>query len=83
MDVQSYLPEVIKGMGITMKHFFRNTKEMMLGQKADPVLESLSEGITTLSYPEEKRPYPERFRGVHRLTLREDGRKISAEVRHR
>lgn len=73
MDVQSYLPEVIKGMGITMKHFFRNTKEMMLGQKADPVLESLSEGITTLSYPEEKRPYPQRFRGVHRLTLREDG----------
>jgi NADH-quinone oxidoreductase subunit I len=71
--VQSYFPEVIKGMGLTMRHFFKNTKELVLGQKADPVLEGLGEGITTISYPEEKRPYPERFRGVHRLTIRDDG----------
>jgi NADH-quinone oxidoreductase subunit I len=55
-----------------MKHFFSNTKEMLLGKRPDPVLESLDEGITTISYPEQKRPYPERFRGVHRLTQRED-----------
>lgn len=73
LDVQSYLPELIKGVGLTMTHFFRNTKELLLGQRPDPVTESLSEGIMTLSYPEEKRPYPERFRGLHRLTLREDG----------
>ena len=27
----------------------------------------------SLEYPEQKRPYPERFRGVHRLTHRTDG----------
>ncbi len=70
---QSYVPEFVKGMGITMKHFFKNTKEMIFGQRPDPVLESLGEGVTTLSYPEQRRPYPDRFRGVHRLTLRQDG----------
>jgi len=72
-DVQAYLPEMMKGMALTMRHFFKNTKEMVLGQKPDPVLEGLEEGVTTINYPEEKRPYPERFRGIHRLTLREDG----------
>jgi NADH-quinone oxidoreductase subunit I len=72
-SVQSYFPEIVKGMGVTMRHFFKNTKELMLGQKADPVVEGLNEGITTISYPEEKRPYPSRFRGLHRLTLRDDG----------
>jgi NADH-quinone oxidoreductase subunit I len=55
-----------------MKHFFDNTKEMVLGRRPDPVLERYDEGITTISYPEQKRPYPERFRGIHRLTQRED-----------
>jgi NADH-quinone oxidoreductase subunit I len=68
-----YLPEVLRGMAITARHFFRNTKQLVLDQKPDPVIEALNEGITTISYPEEKRPYPARFRGLHRLTLREDG----------
>ncbi|APR85106.1 NADH-ubiquinone oxidoreductase chain I [Minicystis rosea] len=72
-DVQAYVPEFLKGLSLTMRHFFKNTKEMMLGQKPDPVLEALEDGITTLFYPEEKRPYPERFRGLHRLTIRDDG----------
>lgn len=72
-QVQSYIPEVLKGLGQTMRRFLSNTKEMALGQKADPVLEGLNAGVTTIMYPEEKRPYPQRFRGVHRLTLREDG----------
>ena len=72
-EVQSYLPAFFKGMSITMRHFFKNTKEMVLGQKPDPVLESLEEGVTTINYPEEKRPYAERYRGIHRLTLRHDG----------
>lgn len=71
--VQAYFPAVAKGLAQTMSTFFRNTKEMVLGQKADPVLESFSETVTTIQYPEEKRPYPERFRGLHRLTLRDDG----------
>ena len=73
MEVQSYIPAVMKGMTVTMRHFFKNTKEMVLGQKPDPVLEALEDGVTTINYPEEKRPYPERFRGLHRLTLRDDG----------
>ena len=73
LGVQTYIPEVVRGMSVTMRHFFRNTKEMILGQRPDPVTESLSEGVTTIAYPEQKRPYPERFRGLHRLTTREDG----------
>jgi NADH-quinone oxidoreductase subunit I len=70
---QSFIPEIMKGMKVTMRHFFQNAKDVALKQRPDPVLESTSEGITTVSYPEQKRPYPERFRGLHRLTLREDG----------
>jgi NADH-quinone oxidoreductase subunit I len=71
--VQSYVPEIAKGLALTMKHFFRNTKEMVFGQRNDPVLDGISDGINTISYPEQRRPYPERFRGVHRLTHRPDG----------
>jgi NADH-quinone oxidoreductase subunit I len=71
--VQSYVPEITRGLGIIMKHFFRNTKEMVLGQRNDPSLESIGDGINTVSYPEQRRPYPARFRGVHRLTHRPDG----------
>lgn len=73
LEVQSYIPAFLKGMGQTMGTFFKNTKEMVLRQQADPVTEAFSDGITTINYPEEKRPYPERFRGVHRLTIRDDG----------
>jgi NADH-quinone oxidoreductase subunit I len=72
-EVQAYVPAMVKGLAVTMRHFFKNTKEMLLDQKPDPVLEALESGITTINYPEQKRPYPERFRGIHRLTLREDG----------
>jgi NADH-quinone oxidoreductase subunit I len=71
--VQSYLPEIFRGVGISMKHFFENTREIVRGRLPDPVLERYDDGITTISYPEQKRPYPERFRGVHRLTTRQDG----------
>ena len=71
--IQAYVPEVAAGLGITLAHFFRNTKEMVLGQRPDPVLESVNEGVNTLSYPEQRKPYAERFRGVHRLTHRADG----------
>ena len=71
--VQAYVPEIAKGMGLLMKRFFKNTKEVVLGQRNDPVLEALDDGVTTIEYPEQQRPYPERMRGLHRLTVREDG----------
>lgn len=73
LATQSYIPEVISGLGVSMKHFFVNTREMILGKVPDPVVARLEEGVNTISYPEQKRPYPERFRGVHRLTHRDDG----------
>jgi NADH-quinone oxidoreductase subunit I len=64
---------VVRGLGKTIGYALRNTKDLVLGTRNDPVLESISTGANTISYPEQKRPYPERFRGVHRLTQREDG----------
>jgi NADH-quinone oxidoreductase subunit I len=58
----SYVPEIAKGLGITMSRFFKNT------------FSSRDTGeIDTVDYPDEKRVYPERFRGIHRLTHRTDG----------
>lgn len=71
--VQTYVPEIARGLLICMKHFFQNTKEMALGMRNDPTLEAIEDGVNTVSYPEQKRPYAARFRGVHRLTHREDG----------
>ena len=56
---QTWLPALAKGLGVTMRHFFSNI--------ARP-----SE-IPTVQYPEETVKYPERFRGLHRLMLRDDG----------
>ncbi len=73
LDVRSYVPEIVRGVGVSMQHFFQNTREIVRGKRPDPVLDRFDDGITTISYPEQKRPYPERFRGLHRLTTRADG----------
>ncbi len=70
---QTYVVEVAKGLGVTFKHFFRNWGQMLSGGRPDVTSENYDDGVATLEYPEEKRAYPERFRGVHRLTHREDG----------
>ena len=57
-----YLFEIVKGLGLTMRKFFKNTFSKR--ENSD---------IVTIAYPEERRIYPERFRGVHRLTHRADG----------
>ena len=59
---QAYVPEIAKGLAYTMKRFFKNT--LSKEENSD---------IATVRYPEEKREYPERFRGIHRLTQRTDG----------
>ena len=35
---QSYLPAIVTGLGVSMKHFFKNTKEMLLVERPDPSL---------------------------------------------
>jgi NADH-quinone oxidoreductase subunit I len=54
-----YLWEVVRGLGITMKHLLRNIVHMS--------------DMPTMQYPEEKRVYSGRFRGRHRLMQRDDG----------
>lgn len=54
-----YLPEVLRGMVVTLSHLLRNLFNM--------------KNLPTINYPEVKRVYSERFRGRHILTTREDG----------
>ena len=59
LRVQAYIPEVIRGLSVTTRQMLRN----LFGGK----------DITTIQYPEVKRRYPERYRGLHRLMHRDDG----------
>ncbi|MBN8466915.1 NADH-quinone oxidoreductase subunit I [Corallococcus exiguus] len=68
-----YIPELLRGLAITTKHFFRN----MFGTR-DPnpqVVDRTGMNLmTTVEYPEEKPIYPEGYRGLHRLVPRDDGK---------
>lgn len=59
LEQRLYLPEVLKGLGSTAKHFFAN----LFARKY----------TVTVEYPEETVKYPERNRGLHRLMHRESG----------
>lgn len=54
-----YVPEITRGISVTIRHFFRN----FFGKK----------DTVTIFYPEKPVQYAPRFRGQHRLTLRENG----------
>lgn len=62
--VQSYVPEITRGLAITSKQFFKNLIAGLAGKQGD---------VVTIQYPEVKRDYPARYRGLHRLTYRDDG----------
>lgn len=68
-----FVPEMVRGMVITARHFFRN----IFGRR-DPAPDILERKgiaeITTVQYPEERAPYPPGYRGLHRLVPRDDGR---------
>lgn len=68
-----YVREAVRGIAITASHFARN----LFGRRDNnpEVLER--EGVnlvTTVQYPEERKPYPPGYRGMHRLVPREDGK---------
>jgi NADH-quinone oxidoreductase subunit I len=55
-----YIPAIIEGLKITAKHLFKNVNDI--------------KSVDVLEYPEEQpRDISERYRGLHRLTHREDG----------
>lgn len=56
-----YLPELLRGLGVALRHFFVNT------------FTRKNRYTVTVRYPEQKKVYPERFRGIHRLMQRDDG----------
>ncbi len=70
---RSYVPELVKGLAITARYFFKN----LFGER-DPNTKVLDRkglsGVVTVQYPEEKVDYPEGYRGLHRLVPREDGK---------
>lgn len=70
---RTYVPELLKGLALTTKHFLRN----LFGER-DPNPQVVDRtGLSTVStvfYPEEKVDYPEGYRGLHRLVPREDGK---------
>ena len=74
----TFLAATVKGLGITLKHFARNLflpmrKAASRSKAGAPVDEPWKNEIETVQYPDEKVTYPERFRGLHRLMLRDDG----------
>lgn len=59
---RTYLREVVRGLGITIAHFFRNLANL----RKDEV------GMT-YQWPEQHKPLPGTYRGEHRLMQRADG----------
>jgi NADH-quinone oxidoreductase subunit I len=64
-----YLPQVLSGLRITFRHFFKNLFLHTAHQFGR--LKHLR-AAATYQYPEELRPIMSRYRSRHRLTLRED-----------
>jgi NADH-quinone oxidoreductase subunit I len=65
-----YIPEIIRGLIVTTSHFWRNlTLHILhaLGYAKE------KRAAYTVQYPEERKHYPDVYRGSHRLTLKEDG----------
>ena len=63
VDDRLYLPALASGLKATMRHFFVN----VFASKKNKY-------IQTIQYPDVKVVYPPRFRGMHRLVPREDGK---------
>jgi NADH-quinone oxidoreductase subunit I len=67
---RAYLPEILKGLALTARHFFRNLWFHLLASLG---LAKRERAMVTIAYPEVRRPTPFNARSRHRLTRREDG----------
>lgn len=67
---QLYVPQILSGLRITFRHFFRN---LLLHIAHRFGLLKRLRASATIQYPEELRPLMSRYRSRHRLTVREDG----------
>ncbi len=65
-----YLPEIVRGLALTSRHFFGN---LFLHAAHTIGLLKNKPAAVTYSYPEERRPLSPRLRTRHRLTVREEG----------
>src|SRR5438094_8532386 len=65
-----YLPQVLGGIAVTTRHFARN---LLLHTLHLFGLARNRRAAVTVQYPEERKVYPEGYRGAHRLTLKPDG----------
>jgi NADH-quinone oxidoreductase subunit I len=70
---RAYIPELLKGIALTTKHFLRNLFGEM-DRNPEVVDRKGMSKISTVQYPEEKVNYPDGYRGLHRLVPREDGK---------
>ena len=64
-----YIPQILSGLKITFRHFFRNLFLHILHRMGR--FKHLSAGVT-IQYPEQRRPLMSRYRSRHRLTVRDD-----------
>jgi NADH-quinone oxidoreductase subunit I len=68
-----FIPEIIHGLAITTRHFFRN----LFGEpdRNPQVIDRQGLSLNaTVEYPFEKPVYPPGYRGLHRLVPRDDGK---------
>lgn len=65
-----YLPEILKGVRVTTRHFLRNLTLHTLHLFG--VAKDKRAAVTT-QYPEERKVYADGYRGAHRLTIKPDG----------
>lgn len=65
-----YVVEIVKGVSLT---FWRLIRNFSLHICALAGIKTATQASVSIQYPNEFRPYPERFRGRHRLTLKTNG----------
>jgi NADH-quinone oxidoreductase subunit I len=78
---QLYLPGIVRGLGITLRHFFVNlfgSKEIETirygeWERQEVSKEKLAEDPEAWRGKKKERDMPERYRGRHRLMKRDDG----------